>query len=84
MDRLASKAKKGGNIVKVQPTDKPEAFEAKVYINVAYDFIEFGYDKEDRIRATVSPVNFKKETERGERQKEVRREEKNEDPYKGK
>jgi hypothetical protein len=36
---LKSKAKKGGNIVSVFPSRIPDAYDVKVYIKIAYDYI---------------------------------------------
>jgi hypothetical protein len=36
---LRSKAKKGGNIVSVYPSRIPDAYDVRVYIKIAYDYI---------------------------------------------
>lgn len=37
-----------------------ERYEIKVYINVAYDYIEKGYDNHDYLKITVASRNFTK------------------------
>lgn len=39
MEYLRSKSKKGGNIVNVFKSKVPDAYDVKVYIEVAYDYI---------------------------------------------
>ena len=38
MEYLRSKSKKGGNIVNVFKSKVPDAYDVKVYIEVAYDY----------------------------------------------
>ena len=44
MDYLLSKARRNGNIVSVSAVQPNQAYLVKVYIKVAYDYIENGYD----------------------------------------
>ena len=60
MDYLQSKARRQGNIVSVSRTQEKEVYLVKVYIKVAYDYIENGYDKSNRMKATVGERNFDK------------------------
>ncbi len=57
---MGKKAKKGGNIVFVFPTHLKEKYEAKVFINIAYDWIEKGYDSNFHLKATIAQRNFDK------------------------
>lgn len=47
MNYLKGKAKKGGNIVSVYPSRVADGYDVKVYIKIAYDYIEKGYDSTD-------------------------------------
>lgn len=58
---LKSKAKKGGNIVSVLPSRAPNAYDVKAYIDIAYDYIEKGYDSTHKIRFTVAQRNFERQ-----------------------
>ncbi len=55
---LKSKAKKGGNIVSVFPSHTPDAYDVKVYIKIAYDYIQNGYDSTDEMVIHVADRNF--------------------------
>lgn len=55
---LKSKAKKGGNIVSVFPSRIPDAYDVKVYIKIAYDYIQNGYDSTDEMNIRVADRNF--------------------------
>jgi hypothetical protein len=58
MEYLRSKSKKGGNIVNVFKSQVPDAYDVKVFIEVAYDYIKNGYDKAHQIKVIVSDRNF--------------------------
>lgn len=58
MQNLKKKAKKGGDIVFVYAGKEKERYEIKVYIDLAYDYIEKGYDAHDYLKLTVSAKNF--------------------------
>jgi len=58
MSYLRKRAKKRGDIVSVYACKEKERYEIKVYINVAYDYIEKGYDDHDYIKVTVASRNF--------------------------
>jgi hypothetical protein len=58
MNILRNKVKKGGNIVSVFTTNERERYEIKVYIKVAYSYIENGYDDFDYIQIKVANRNF--------------------------
>jgi hypothetical protein len=58
---LKGKAKKGGNIVSVLPSRTPNAYDLKVYINIAYDYIGKGYDSTHKISLTVAQRNFERQ-----------------------
>lgn len=69
MDYLKGKAQKRGNIVNVYPS-KSEAgcYDVLVYIKIAYDYIELGYDSSNLMKVTVSERNFEKRSnDRGKR-----------------
>lgn len=55
---LKSKAKRGGNIVSVFPSRTPDAYDVKVYIKIAYDYIQNGYDSTDEMEIHVADRNF--------------------------
>lgn len=44
MDYLKGKARKMGNIVSVFKSRDKDAYDVKVYIKVAYNYIEKGFD----------------------------------------
>lgn len=58
MKYLKSKAKTKGNIVSVFPSKIEDAYDVKVYIEIAYDYITYGYDKSNLLKITVSDRNF--------------------------
>lgn len=58
---LKSKAKKGGNIVSVYPSRTTEGYDVRVYIKIAYDYIQNGYDSTDEIEMRVADRNFEKQ-----------------------
>ena len=60
MEFLRGKARRQGNIVSVYRAREKEAYHVKVYIKVAYDYIENGYDKSDRMRTIVADRNFER------------------------
>ncbi len=60
MRYLKSKAKKGGNIVSVYPSRVADGFDVLAYIQIAYDYIENGYDSSSRMKITVAERNFER------------------------
>ena len=61
MSFLRGKAKKGGNIVRVNSTEDSCLFQVLTYIELAYDYVKKGYDPDDYIKVTVADSNFKRE-----------------------
>ena len=57
---LRSESKKGGDIVSVFKSQVPDAYDVKVFIEVAYDYIQKGYDSTHQIKIIVSDRNFQK------------------------
>lgn len=63
MKYLKGKAQKGGNIVSVYPSKTEQGcYDVLVYINVAYDYIEQGYDKSQKMKIVVHQRNFDKKS----------------------
>ena len=60
MEFLGGKAKKGGNVVKVNSTEDPCLFSVLVYIEMAYDYVKNGYDPDDYLKVTVADRNFER------------------------
>lgn len=54
---MRSKAKKGGNIVEVKSTEDPMLYRVKVYINIAYEYLQDGYDPHDYVQVKVAERN---------------------------
>lgn len=61
MNYLKGKAKKGGNIVSVFPSRVPDVYDVRVYIKIAYDYIEKGYDSTDEMEVRVADRNFERQ-----------------------
>ena len=55
---MSGRAKKGGNIVKVNATEDPKKYHLLTYIDVAYDYVKKGYDPDDYLEIKVSDMNF--------------------------
>jgi hypothetical protein len=65
IEYLKSKAKKGGNIVAVHPSRSvSEGYDVRVYIKIAYDYIQKGYDSTDEMVVHVADRNFKPKDDR--------------------
>ena len=69
------RAKKGGDVVKVTSSEDPCLYHVLTYIDLAYEFIKKGYDRDDYIDVTVSDRNFEKGPRNGpkERDQEARK-----------
>jgi predicted metal-dependent phosphoesterase TrpH len=61
MKCLKEKSKKQSDVVEVIATEVPERYLVQVYIEMAYDFIERGYDSEHFIKVTVAKRNFQED-----------------------
>jgi hypothetical protein len=70
MEYLKSKAKKGGNIVSVYPSRVEGSFDVKVYIKIAYDYIQNGYDSTNEMKINVSERNFESQPKENRRAKQ--------------
>ena len=60
MQFLKGKVRKGGDIVQVVNSEDPLQYSVKVYIEVAYDYIDKGYDPQDYLKVSVAERNFEK------------------------
>ena len=72
MEYLRSKSKKGGNIVNVFKLQAPDAYDVEVFIEVAYDYIQNGYDNTHQMKVIVSDRNFQKRSKGRGRQNDYK------------
>ena len=69
MDILRGKVRKGSKVLRILGSEDPRRLELLVDIDLAYDYIENGYDPQDYLRMTVAESNFQKQREQGGRGK---------------
>ena len=43
--------------MQVNSTEDPQLYQVKVYINLAYEYLQDGYDPQDHVKVTVAERN---------------------------